>query len=177
MCSSDLIALMERLLGVIDPPQVVPVLMSWPQLLQRFPDGSERPHLAYELARRRPSAGAAKAQKEKGGFTELLHAGSPQEQRDLIASYLREQVTKILRLPSSQEIDPQRPLQAFGLDSLMAIELRNRLKTATGHDLPATLLFDHPTLNELEDFLAGLFGGAGVPPPVDAALAGSGAFA
>jgi len=54
-----------------------------------------------------------------------------------------------------------RPLREFGLDSLMALELRNSLAQATRRNLPATLAFDHPTLREMAAFLAG----PGVPAP------------
>jgi hypothetical protein len=41
----------------------------------------------------------------------------------------------------------------MGLDSLMAVELRNSLQQATGVALPATVAFDYPTLEALVDYL------------------------
>jgi acyl carrier protein len=65
-------------------------------------------------------------------------------------------VIQILRLPNGQELDLQLPLQSYGLDSLMAMTIRNRLKSATGQDLPPTLLFDHQTLEDLSGYLHAL---------------------
>ena len=41
----------------------------------------------------------------------------------------------------------------LGLDSLTAVDLRNRLRTATGLALPATLIFDHPSPEAVTDFV------------------------
>ena len=71
----------------------------------------------------------------------------------LLKTVVAEEAAGILRLPAAG-IDPLRPLSELGMDSLMAVELRNVLGRATQAELSATLLFDHPTVNALARHLA-----------------------
>ncbi|ADO71800.1 modular polyketide synthase [Stigmatella aurantiaca DW4/3-1] len=83
-----------------------------------------------------------------------LVGASPRELRARLLSLLQVQAATVLGLPPSAPIDPRRPLQELGLDSLMALQFRNSLAASLGRSLPATLLFDHPTLEKLFEFLA-----------------------
>ena len=71
----------------------------------------------------------------------------------MLAAFVREKALRALGLDAARAIDPRTPLGELGLDSLLAVELRNTLGTALGRSLPATLLFDHPTLDALTDHL------------------------
>ena len=67
------------------------------------------------------------------------------------------ELAPVLRV-AAEQIDRHQPLKAMGLDSLMALELRNRLEHATGLTLPATVAWNYPTVAVLATHLAALMG-------------------
>jgi acyl transferase domain-containing protein/acyl carrier protein len=86
-------------------------------------------------------------------FVETLASVPPSRVRTFIVDHLRELARLVLGLSASHFIDEQQPLMKIGLDSLMALELRNKIAEAFGRPLNATLLFDCPTISALADFL------------------------
>ncbi|HDT4624424.1 TPA: SDR family NAD(P)-dependent oxidoreductase [Klebsiella oxytoca] len=66
-----------------------------------------------------------------------------------ILRWVTDEVATVLELASEDAPLPDRPLQELGLDSLMAVEIKNRLSKGSGLRLPVTLLFDHPTCQQL----------------------------
>jgi SAM-dependent methyltransferase len=90
-----------------------------------------------------------------------LREAVPEERRELLAELARSEVMKVLRLDSRRLPDLEARLLDLGLDSLMAVQLRNRLGTALAVSKPlsATLVFDHPTCRAIGVYLdAELFG-------------------
>ncbi len=83
-----------------------------------------------------------------------IEAAIPSSARSLIADFLRETALDVLRLPADTVIDVRQPLNELGLDSLMAVEMQSLLSEVMQLKLDTTVLFDHPTLETLERFLA-----------------------
>jgi acyl transferase domain-containing protein/D-arabinose 1-dehydrogenase-like Zn-dependent alcohol dehydrogenase len=81
-----------------------------------------------------------------GGQLARRVAASPEGERaQIVLEAVRTQIAVVLGHESAEEIDPRQPLLELGFDSVTALELRNRMRVATGLELPATLLFEHPT--------------------------------
>jgi acyl carrier protein len=155
-----------------DVPQIAVLPMQWPVYFQQV-DSRDVPAFLSALAASehtpvRP-APAVQAQ-DADGLLERLSNTDPENRRDLLLDYLRDQAIGVLGLRSTLELNLDEGLTDMGMDSLMAVEFSNRLKRALGRHLPPTLAFEHPTLRALADHLAkdilGLeIGGSGIDAP------------
>ena len=114
----------------------------------------------------------AARRRAKSAGNSLAHrlAGVPAAEREsLVLALVREHVATVLGHSSVDYVDVDRPLLELGLDSLGAVELRNRLAQATGIRLEATLIFDYPSSEAVTAHLLGRVtpgdgGGAEIDP-------------
>ncbi|MEU7415017.1 SDR family NAD(P)-dependent oxidoreductase, partial [Streptomyces sp. NPDC042638] len=82
-----------------------------------------------------------------------LVALTPGERTHAVLDLVHEQVAAVLGHATPDTLDSGRAFKDLGFDSLTAVELRNRLNTATGLRLPATLIFDYPSSAALGDHI------------------------
>lgn len=103
-------------------------------------------------AGRKPVAAAAEKGEEKD-LVEQLGAVLPMEREGLLVAFLQDLAREVLGYSHSEVIAPDQALGDQGFDSLMTVDMRNRLSKILDCSLPASLLFDHPTLEQMADYL------------------------
>ncbi len=136
--------------AVNQDPAVVVADVDWTRFAPSFASVRPRPLLDGV-----PEARAALAAAEAGPVpgdntfrTRLAGMGRAEQDRTLVA-LVRAEAAAVLGHDGAAAIEPGRAFKDLGFDSLTAVELRNRLATATGVRLPATLVFDHPNSTAL----------------------------
>ncbi|MFE6776903.1 beta-ketoacyl synthase N-terminal-like domain-containing protein [Streptomyces sp. NPDC057676] len=122
---------------------------------------------------RRVAVSGAEAADGAQALVRRLAAVPEAERGRLLLGLVREQTALVLSYASGGEVGPEQAFKQLGVDSLTAVELRNRLGAATGLRLPATLVFDHPTPAALAGRLRAELTEA-LGEPAEAAGAGAG---
>jgi len=135
--------------------QAAVLSVDWDRCLGRFARGSVPVFFTDVSGEALDAAGLAKVSEHSASQT--LHkqlADAPESRRGpMVAAFVRERALRALGVDPGKPIDPRTPLGDLGLDSLLAVELRNTLGTALGKPLPATLLFDYPSIEALTEYL------------------------
>nr|AAX98190.1 polyketide synthase type I [Streptomyces aizunensis] len=122
-----------------------------------------------QLAASAPAAGEAGGDSPAEALRRRLAVMPQAEQALAVLELVRSHAATALGHPTTDEVGAGRAFKELGFDSLIALELRNRLNAATGLRLPATLVFDHPTPTILAEFLRAEItqdGSAGAAPGI-----------
>ncbi len=95
----------------------------------------------------------AAPQKVQQDFTDVL-ANTPEvDQRDLILNVIRTEAAGVLGFKPVEALDIKRGFFTLGMDSLMSVQLRNRLENQFGCFLPPTVAFEYPTIDALTNYV------------------------
>ncbi len=134
-----------------NPEQMAVIPVNWPTMLNQFANSSVPPML-LGFATAAPVMRRAEPSATGSDLKQRLASAAPANRREILEGHIRKEAGLVLGV-NPAGLDPEEPLQQLGLDSLMAVELRNRLGQSLGQALPATVLFDHPSIHALVDHL------------------------
>ncbi|MFD8009772.1 SDR family NAD(P)-dependent oxidoreductase [Streptomyces sp. NPDC059762] len=118
-----------------------------------LPSGDEQPARHERHERHDTPVPGGPAAEQPGSAAERLAALPRRELRRTLLALVRSRAAAVLEHVDAGGIDTARSFKQLGFDSLLAVELRNKLAASTGLDLPASLLFDHPTPAVLAEHL------------------------
>jgi acyl transferase domain-containing protein/acyl carrier protein len=121
------------------------------QWIEFYPRAASAPFLAHLREEEDARGGATKIVSR---FQETLANLSSIERRAALERHVFDCLARVLHLPA-ERIDAQAPLRGYGMDSLMSLEIRNRLEVSLGLRLSASLLYTYSTPVALVEHLLG----------------------
>jgi phthiocerol/phenolphthiocerol synthesis type-I polyketide synthase D len=128
--------------------QVGVLKLDWSALQQFYPQLAGLPLFRY-LVQELPDTDDQQAATgtEKNLLLRQLSTASQQESQQALETYLSEKVAAVLRIPSSR-LDVENSLTMLGLDSLMAIELKNRIELELNVHIPIVTFLQGPSIQQ-----------------------------
>jgi acyl carrier protein len=123
--------------------------LDWQLLAQHYGQITDLPlvhHLVSSPAQIAGQPEAATTQAESS-ILSAIRAATAEQRQHILEHYLTERVSSVLRLPM-ERMDIQQPLTALGLDSLMAIELKNSLEHELEIRIPIVTFLQGPSITQ-----------------------------
>lgn len=136
-----------------DDVQMAIMPADWSMWSQCHPHSAYSPLLAELTSPELQTDRVARSDLTATDLREVLLSMEPPERGRKIAELVTDQLSRSLRL-SAHRIDPNQSLNQMGIDSLMAVEIRNRLVNQLGIDIPIGQLLSDPSVNELAEIVA-----------------------
>lgn len=93
--------------------------------------------------------------------------GTGEAQRMAVQHMIQREVANLLNLSDPDQVSPDLSLDGFDLDSLSAVELRNRIGNAIGRRLPAQVIYEHSTVTALVNYILNYMGSDAEPLPTE----------
>jgi myxalamid-type polyketide synthase MxaE and MxaD len=133
-------------------PTLAVMAIDWHAWLAAHPEAAASPYFEQLTTAGSPAAAAPGAGSSLAGMLEARG----EQRRELLTAYLRQQLARVLRIPASEveALDAHAPLTSLGIDSLMALELRNRVEAETGVAPAVVELLRGVSLTRLVEILA-----------------------
>jgi aryl carrier-like protein len=126
--------------------------IDWAAFGQAYPAFAGDPFLSEQIG----AVGfeAAATPRQQGLSVDRLQAAA--DQAEVLGAYLREEAARVLGI-AAERLDPQESLAAFGLDSLMVVQMKNRIEADLGIVVPMIQLLQGPSLDELSPVILKAF--------------------
>jgi NAD(P)-dependent dehydrogenase (short-subunit alcohol dehydrogenase family)/acyl carrier protein len=116
----------------------------------------------YGLKRRRfllddivlaPQPEEEKKSSQRPDLLQRIESAPQVARREILLTHVRAEVAKVLGFHNPELIEPRQGFFKMGMDSILTVQLRNRLEAALGRSLPPTVAFEYPTVETLSDYL------------------------
>ena len=130
---------------------VIPI--DWARFARAYPAFSADPFLAEQIGDV-VYPPVASAPRQRGLSADRLHDAA--DQTAVLGAYLRGEAAQVLGI-AAERLDPMESLAAFGLDSLMAVQIKNRIEADLGVVVPIVEFLQGPSLNELSPVILEAF--------------------
>lgn len=131
--------------------QKIIVDVDWATFRQLHEMSGQRPLL--ELVGRDEIAADQRDLLTPSAFLQSLAQAPSSAREELLFAHIGDQVSHVLKLDAARRPYPQQGFFDMGMDSLMVLDLKNRLQKSLGYSLPTTLLFEHATIEALTTYL------------------------
>jgi myxalamid-type polyketide synthase MxaB len=137
--------MLKKIISFYSSPQISVVLMDWSKYMQR---------LNKQIFFFNQVISVTENQENQLSLIELLDTAEAHEKLYTLEDNIKSYIRTVIGLRESIVIDANTSIFDFGLDSLMAVELKNIIEKNIKKKLRSTLLFDYPTVKSLVNYIA-----------------------